>query len=170
MSTAVIAIVDRGERQAIAVAFLVCMSAYGVVLLAQRRTRSGQDINYEMSTDENAKLPTTIPLQLMHGGLAQVWLIDEASVRFRLEELPTATTIRDSRLPRDLQERMGTQPLSTSTQAPKTVSWSGITPSPSHFMQIGHSLWALVFGYFGGHFGRCVYARRLREQGGDAAN
>jgi hypothetical protein len=34
----------------------------------------------------------------------------------------------------------------------------------SDIMRIGHSLWALILGYIGGHFARNIYARRCERE------
>jgi len=172
MAAAVTALLDRGPRQIFALGFATWMLMYGGVLLAQRRTEAIGDgshtVNPEMYAERSASLPTTIPLQALYTRINQIWLVDpDTGTRFRLEELPQGTSVRDASLPDDLIARMGTAPLNSSATPPRRVIRSEVTPDARQFMQVGHLLWALLLGYIGGHFAKFVYVRRMREQKSD---
>lgn len=168
MASTVTMVVDRGRRQAFAGGFALCAGIYCLMLLAhgtlQNRPNSSSIANAELDADRRAKLPTTKSLQAIYSSICQRWFVDgQTGRRFRLEELPPNTPILMANLGDDLRARMGTVSLPSSTSPPNQVQWSGVTPDSKDFMMIGHSLWAILFGYLGGHFACYVYWRRLND-------
>jgi hypothetical protein len=168
MASAVVMVVDRGPRQAFACGFAISAVIYCLTLLAhgtlQNLPNSSAVANAELDADRRAELPTTNALQAVYSSICQRWFVDGMTGRrFRLEELPPNTPILMASLSDELRKRMGTIPLPSSTSPPNQAQWSGVTPDSKDFMMIGHSLWAILFGYLGGHFACYVYWRRLRE-------
>jgi hypothetical protein len=149
IALAVIAIVDRDRRQAWALGFVIGAGIYLALVFSMRVTGDNTGIvrtyNAELNPDEGW-LPTTLAVRPIYDALHDHWYID-----------PSGTRIRQSDVPPAFQGGSRNSPSSG-------YGYAGEFPNRKHFMLIVHCLWALLFGYAGGHYARWVYYRRLREQ------
>jgi hypothetical protein len=145
LAASIVAIIDRGPRQAYAIGFAACVIGYAPLFM----------LGNEMDPF-TGELPTSRMLQPVFLAVrVQTYL----NVRTREELL-------ESQLPDDaLIEGKSAFP---NYRPPNSVGTyfvrSSSLPDLQHFMPIGHCLWVLLLGYAGGHFARWVYFRRLREQ------
>ncbi len=149
ITLAVIAMVDRERRQAWALGFVAGAGIYLALVFSMRVTGDNTGImrtfNAELNPDAGW-LPTTLAVRPIYNSLHDHWYIDPSGTRIRQSDVPPAA-------------------LQTATGAPGGgYSYAGEQPNRKHFMLIVHCLWALLFGYAGGHFARWVYFRRMREQ------
>jgi hypothetical protein len=144
--TAIEAFVDRGARQAFAIGMLVTLSVYASLIAYGRRdTDRGSEGDFSLY----GQLPTSRLLRLVHQGIATHRYVNARTG----EELP------DFDPETDRAAQGGRRYSSPGGIVAQRVD----TPPPDEFMKIGHSWWALVFGYIGGRFGRFVYLRRMKE-------
>ncbi|MBA3483191.1 MAG: hypothetical protein H0T51_15390 [Pirellulales bacterium] len=95
-------------------------------------------------------LPTTLAVRPVYNALREDWYADPSGTRLRRSDLPPAVL------------QAGTGRLGGG------FSYLGEFPDGQSFMMIAHCLWAMLFGYAGGHFARWVYFRRLREHNATA--
>jgi len=164
IAAAIVALIDRGSRQSIAMGFILAGVVYGGLLSSQ--ASDGDQNRAVVRNPEfdpyDGKLPTTRIMRPLFEAVSVDWYLDRATgKRINEYQLPPGATI----------DRyadwggMGGGGGGMRAQAPKTgFGYAGQTPDREHFMPIAHCLWALLFGYAGGHFARWVYFRRLREQ------
>lgn len=135
---AIVAVVDRGARQAFAIGFALSMALYGLIFLyGSARATDGR--NLELNP-QAGRLPTSRLLEPVYKALVEVRWID----------LRTG------------QEVPGHDPTSASAAGASFVT-ADERPERGAFMRIGHCWWALLLGYLGGWFARWVYLQRNRE-------
>ncbi|MAT70769.1 MAG: hypothetical protein CMJ58_14740 [Planctomycetaceae bacterium] len=142
----VVAMVDRGRRQSVAIGFVACVLGYGGVLqFAQEWT-----------------VPTT-PLL--------AWYYDAVTQPLYRSVDGAQSDVPESDLPDDAvfyESLIGTR--APSTPPPKnSYVRTGSTPDIQTFRLIGHWWCSLALGYMGGQFAQYVYARRQRDAVVDAA-
>lgn len=113
----ILALVDRGPRQASAIGFAASAIVYGMLVLG------GEDDREIMRDAVNTQLPSTLVLKGVY------------NLQFGLEELTMSTASYDRSYKRG--------------QA---------------YLPIGHSLFAILFGYAGGRFAAMVYSRRAEKK------
>ena len=188
MASAVVALFDRGRRQARAIAFALFAAAYGLIVHSSQETISrGNNTttqNAELDAYQEAKLPTTRLLQPLYGAVARkMW-----------RNTSTDEIVRESAVPESDREAFenssgygrggftgtyggvavgygggrggyGRGGRGDGAPAPAYLPWGNL-PLPGHFMLVGHCLWALLLGYLGAKFAGHVYARRIRETAG----
>jgi hypothetical protein len=157
-ASAIVAINDRGRRQAFAIGFVIAFAIYMGLLYSMRqyggRSAIQATVNAEFDPEIGA-LPTTQLLRPLFEAIVEVWYVELATgKRLRQSELGSGAKTGFSR--------------SGGMNTPSAYSVGQIEPQREPFMIIGHCLWALLFGYAGGHFARWVYFRRLREQNATA--
>jgi len=141
--------IDRGLRQAFAIGFAVAMLGYLFVVLNGQKSVQGLSKNVEMDMDEG-RLPTSLVLRYIYTGINTSGNYD----------FVTGELIPDS----EMGNIKPTGPYGAmQTATGHAVRWEERPPS-TNFMPTGHLWWSLLFGYIGGHFGRFVYIRRIREQ------
>jgi hypothetical protein len=141
----ILAIVDRGERQAFAIGFVVAMLGYGLVLQSiPKESTFGSQGHQEFNPDVG-RLPTTLLLRPIYHLIADIKLIDFSTGK------PVANAA--AQVGGGLGGGgMGSANYSMSESPPREV-----------FMKIGHAWWAILLGVCGGLFARWVYRRRTRE-------
>lgn len=141
----ILAIVDRGERQAFAIGFVVAMVGYGLVLQAiPKESTFGSQGRQEFNPDIG-RMPTTLLLRPIYHLIADIKLIDLSTGK------PVAVTA--AQVGGGMAGGgMGSANYSMSESPPREV-----------FMKIGHAWWAILLGVCGGLFARWVYRRRTRE-------
>jgi len=148
----IVAVVDRGTRQAFAIGFALIMAAYGLVLMTGQRISgfSGNITSKNIEFDQwEGRLPTTRLLRYVHASIDKSQYVDaKTGKEIAHFSPPWAVTP---------QTRAG------GTFGGKTFSFIEI-PSRDVFMPIGHCWWALILGYAGSHFAKYVYWRRLRDE------
>ncbi len=134
---AIIAFVDRGSRQAYAIGFTLSAIIYAATVLVAHAGSGGELDPY------SGFLPTTKLLAPAFTLVAQRTWIDLATGKEVPNYIPPKASAGGG-----MGGGMGTS--------------VGLRESLDRraFMTVGHVLWALVFGYVGGCFGRWTYARR----------
>jgi hypothetical protein len=137
MAMAVMAVVDRGPRQAFAIGFVICALVYGTVVFASRATEF---------QPHAGRLPTSQLLTPLYEAIVKRTWIDGISGK----ELPNYQPEGSGDSAVVAANRLG-------------ISLSAESPGRITFMSVGHILWALVFSYAGGKFGQFTYSRRVRE-------
>jgi hypothetical protein len=145
IAAAVIALIDRDARQALAIGFVTAAAIYMTLIFCMRVTgdNRGNVRSYNAELDpEEGSFPTTLSLRPLFVSIQEHWYID-----------PSGTPIRRSQLP----------PAVIANPNNGGYVYDQERPNRQHFMLIGHCLWALLFGYVAAKFARWVYARRLRE-------
>jgi hypothetical protein len=147
IATAVIALIDRGPRQALAIGFVMAVGIYMTLIFCMRVTGytsagSVRTDNAELDPEEGS-FPTTLALRPLFVSIQERWYID-----------PSGTPIPRSQLP---------PAVIASPNNGGGYVYDQERPNRQHFMLIGHCLWALLFGYAAAKFARWVYGRRLRE-------
>jgi hypothetical protein len=154
MAAAIIALVDRGPRQASATGFVVAVCIYVALL----NGRSSEFDPYE------GTLPTSQLLRPLYAVMSNTWYIDQASgKRVASSDLPPESIIVTSVSGGDAAFAAGVGGgMLVRGQRTGYVQWE--TVSRAHFMRIAHLLWAILFGYVAAKFARWVYAHRLRER------
>jgi predicted PurR-regulated permease PerM len=135
MWAAVIAVIDRGPRQAFAIGMVILMVIYGVLVVNGAVGRS-QGGNREMNP-ASGRLPTTKLVEFL-------FPITESVQWF------------EQRTDRVLPNFDPAKPPPGFVAYRRTIS----SPEPANLMAIAHCWWALLLGYFGGRFARVVYLRR----------
>jgi hypothetical protein len=132
MIATVVALVDRGRRQAIASGCAACLAIYLAMLS-------------HTATSARGNWATDMLLERLNAAMmTQTWI------------------------ERGTGQEVAYDPQWKVVGLPLNVGGSQ-SPSHSHFMAVGHMLWALVFGYLGSRFAAWIYARRLHEQGSTPA-
>jgi hypothetical protein len=147
----IIAVVDRGPRQAFATGVALTMIAYGLILITGQRTsgNSGNVYSRNIEFDQWAgRLPTTRLLRYVHTAVQRSEWIDSNTLKVIPNYDPNNPVI----------PKMGGGGF-----FPGGGAQHREIPPREIFMPIGHCWWALILGYCGGQFGRFVYARRMRE-------
>jgi hypothetical protein len=146
MASVVVALVDRGPRQAFAIGFAVCAAIYGGMVASSRWFYAGgmgavtPIVNREM--DPNAGiLPTTQLLGVYYRAVVEEWYKD----------FTTGQTWKGRSTPPQAQNSSRTGLISRQ-------------PPPEEFMPVGHCLWMLLLAYAGGYFAMYVNARRWRDE------
>jgi predicted PurR-regulated permease PerM len=135
MWAAVIAVVDRGSRQAFAIGMVILMVIYGVLVVNGAAGRS-QGGNREMNPS-SGRLPTTRIVKYLFPITESVQWFDRRT---------------DQLLP-------NFDPAKAQPGAAGYVQRIS-SPEPANLMPISHCWWALLLGYIGGRFARVVYLRR----------
>lgn len=130
----IVAVVDRGARQAFAIGFAMSVVLYGVVLANTPRANDGPSLELNPYT---GTLPTSRLLLPLFENVAVTRWIDFRTGQEILDYDPQAAG--QSNQFASLDQR----------------------PEQAVFMRIGHCWWALLLGYLGGWFARFVYLRRL---------
>jgi hypothetical protein len=138
MAGAIVAIIDRGPRQAFAIGMVLTMVIYAV--LVRNGVYGERGINRELDADEG-RLPTTwVASYFYKPVITHRWFDDRTGI-----ELVNYDPNNPPPGVRFVNRRTNTVPAS------------------SLFFQIIHSWWALLLGYVGGHIARLVYVRRANE-------
>jgi hypothetical protein len=147
----IIAIVDRGFRQAFAIGFVLASLVYALALATGITTGQFGDAhfkNIEMDQWEG-RLPTTGALRLLHSGLSRSGYFDA----------------NGKRLPNFNPQIAAGWAGGGGGMAPGFAGPSYVEiPPREKFMPIGHCWWAMLLGYAGGLFALYVHRRRLRSE------
>lgn len=171
MAMLVVALVDRGPRQAFAIGFVACAAIYAGLVLSGRETTgvSGMTRTQNRELDPyDGRLPTT---RLMRG-------VFEMTSQNLYQNVDTGERLLHSQMPGDYEMDRSPQfggggfSVDVAIEAGESAAAAGGLPrfrllgefpQRAHFFQIAHLLWGLLLGYAGGQFARFVYARRMRE-------
>jgi len=161
MAQAITALVDRGPRQAFALGFVACLASYLSIFWMETEIHPYQ-----------ARFPTSRLLRTAFESVRERLYIDESTGdEVTQSNLPPLASIDEDTswtiVPAPGQGGgMWQQPTPRRYGGTVGVNFRriGDRPPREQFMPLGHLLWALAFGYIGGHFGRYVYSRRMREQ------
>ena len=139
--TIILAVVDRGNRQAFAIGFALSMVLYAIALLLIGPLSGFGDNASREFNPATGQLLTSRLLRPLFESIAEVHSID-----FRTGQV----------VPNSDPNTSGSGPGS------QFISRSEI-PDRGTFMVIGHSWWALLLGLCGGWFAKWVYSRRLQD-------
>jgi hypothetical protein len=142
----IVAVVDRGPRQAFAAGFMVSMAAYAISLFSIPTISQQRDHNPEFNP-AIGRLPTTRLLSPLYEAIAETRWVD----------LRTG------------QEAIGYDPRTQGAAPGSQWITAAQLPQREVFMTIGHVWWAMLLGLCGGWFAQWVYLRRMREKGPLAA-
>jgi hypothetical protein len=147
----IIAVVDRGPRQAFAISVALTMVAYGLILITGQRT-SGNSGNVHSRNVEfdhwEGRLPTTRLLRYVH----------MAVQRSEWYHSNTGVLIPNYDPNNPVIPKMGGGGF-----FPRGGALYREIPPREIFMPIGHCWWALMLGYAGGLFAGFVYRRRVSK-------
>lgn len=134
MWATVVAVIDRGPRQAFALGMVLLMVIYGMLFINGPHISEG---NLELDL-QYGRLPTSRVVKYL---------------------FPPTETIewRDARTGQTLPNYDPAKPP-PGTRAFRRTSR---TPDPPTLMAISHCWWALLLGYIGGRFARVLYLRRI---------
>jgi hypothetical protein len=148
----VMAVVDRGERQAFAIGVALVMSSYGVIVLngPVSMVPNGRSQNLELDP-WSGRLPTTMLLRYVHMAVNHSYWVDSSG-----KELPDYDPSQNKGTGLGGGNRFG-GPMYREV------------PPREMFMPIGHMWWAILLGLLGGWFARFVYLRRVRVRDSLAA-
>ncbi|HEX3601816.1 MAG TPA: hypothetical protein VHU84_16800 [Lacipirellulaceae bacterium] len=138
----VVAVIDRGPRQAFAIAFVIVMATYGFAVL---NGHLGNQENNNRELNSSGRLPTTRALVNLHHVVDTGHWIDPFSGN------PVPSPAVDKATGRVIIGSNG-----------RPASYEQIPPL-EEFLFIGHCWAAVLLGYVGGYFGQFVYWRRIRE-------
>jgi hypothetical protein len=147
----IVAIVDRGPRQAFALGMAVIILGYGLLVANGRQQSNQTTTNVELRAS-SGHLPTTALLRYLFSSISQVEFKDSTGKVISENEAQTTVSAWQAAM----QSGRG------APQMPPLFSEQH--PAEEIFTPIGHFWWALLFGYLGGQFARFTYARRIREQ------
>lgn len=140
MAITIIALIDRGQGQAIAIGFLVPALTYtGTVLVCGK----GELDPYE------GRLPTSLALQPLFAAFVEHTWFDLLTGKELAENDPAVK-----------QHLSGGGGGGGFAGRPVGASES---PDRTTFMSLGHCLFAMLFGYVGAKFGGLVFRRRASE-------
>jgi predicted PurR-regulated permease PerM len=135
----VVAAIDRGPRQAFAIAFVLVMSTYVVIVLNTPSPVFNQSQPASKEFDQwEGRLPTTRLMRYVHQVLDRSEWIDGSTGKV---------------VPSPTQAQIAAGGFSPG------VAYREMPPR-EQFMPIAHVWWGMLFGYLGGRFGRMVYVRR----------
>jgi hypothetical protein len=134
MWAAVVAVIDRGPRQAFAIGMVILMVIYGVLLISAPRRSAGNNIELDL---ERGRLPTSRAVKYLFPPTETVEWVNRRNGQVLPNYDPTNP-------PPGIQ---------TFTQTRRA-------PDPATLMAVAHCWWALLLGYIGGRFARVVYLRR----------
>jgi hypothetical protein len=138
---AVVAVIDRGPRQAYAIAFVLAMSAYGFVVL---NGHLGDQEKNNREFNSSGRLPTTRALVNLHHMVDTGHWIDP----FSGNPVPAPA--------------VGNASGRVIISAGRPATYDQIPPL-EEFLFIGHCWAAVLLGYVGGYLGLFVYWRRMHE-------
>jgi hypothetical protein len=163
MTQLIVALADRGHRQAFALGFVACAVTYLSIFFVETEIHPYQ-----------GRFPTTRLLRIFFESVRERLYVDESSGDRVLHSdiPPAARIIEDNSWTIISPPSQGGSVIAEMNSRPRGMSGSagvvfrriGDFPDRRQFMPTGHLLWALLFGYIGGHFGRRVYRRRVLEQ------
>ncbi|MEX0610747.1 MAG: hypothetical protein WD229_01395 [Pirellulales bacterium] len=142
----IIAAVDRGPRQAFAIGFALVGASYGYLVINSSMGEQSNS-NPEFS-NSSGRLPSTRLMGYIYRAVEDGRYYDVMTGL----ELPNYDPSQNPN-----RGAGGFAPGAT------MVGFRDVPPREI-FMRIGHSWWALILGYAGGHFARFVYWRRVREE------
>jgi hypothetical protein len=130
-AAAIVAIVDRGQRQAFAIGFAIVLAGYHLLL-----------INGEFMP--GARAPTTMSLTLLHESINQNrWINSDTG-----EELP------------NFDHKETPQRIRVVNGRGIPIEQFVEHPPRKQLMQIGHAWWSMLLAYAGGRFASFVFSRR----------
>lgn len=156
----VVAVADRGPRQAFAIAYLLIGAGYGFVAIslphADENDRDSEAPEFEVF---RGRLPTTRLLQyVFRRSRTDVWV-----------DTSTGKVIPGFDRDNPIIPVKGTDPMigvdkqGNAIFPAKSYAERAEIPPRSNFMLLGHTWWATLFGYIGGHVARFLYLRRTGE-------
>jgi hypothetical protein len=143
----IVAVLDRGARQASAAGFVITLAIYTAAIIAEDK---GDPANGRFLTSELT---------------ARLYGLVKETVYFDVKlEIGDRVELRGEQLPpgsRILRPGQGYDPATTTVgQLFAEVQ----RPHRSYFTAVAHCLWAVAVGYVSAKFARWVYIRRAREQ------
>jgi hypothetical protein len=141
----IVAVLDRGARQASAAGFIVALLIYAAAVIAE-----------EKGDPANGRLVTSELTSRLYGLFEETVYFDvkldiQDRVELRREQLPPGSRI--------LRPGQGYDPATTSVGQ---LFVDVRRPQQSYFDGVAHSIWALLIGYMANKFAKCVYVRRVR--------
>lgn len=154
----IVAVAERGVRQAGAAGGLIVMVAYAV-LWTQQPVATLED-TWDQATgidpvlSDDGFLPTSRVLYKLWHSVSGTYIIEMETGRVVKKRSP--------KYPNHLGGAIA------NSQIPP--NWSGGTliskglPVPEHFLAVGHCLWAILLGYLGGKFAVWIFTRRIARE------
>ena len=159
MLSTVVAVIDRGHRQALAIGFALCVAVYGVLFWSSTRADQG---NRELDPHEG-RLPTTKLLKPLFTALVSGVYIDSSTGKI-IPNYNSANTVYSLRGGLSLGGGGGGFGGGVAPAGFPMGVYYLETPPREKFMAIGHLLWALLLGYTGARLAGWIYARRQQER------
>ena len=136
----VVAGVDRGPRQAFAIAFVLVTTMYGLMVLNMPRAYPHPEQTWSLEFDQwEGRLPTTRLMRYVHRLVDRSQWVDNSG-----------------KVIASFDPKQPTPPASPGAGLREI-------PPRQQFMPIAHLWWGLLFGYIGGHFARFIYLRRTKD-------
>jgi hypothetical protein len=137
MSAAVVAVIDRGPRQAFAIGMVLTMVIYATLV---RNGVAGERGENRELDPRRGRLPTTRAARYIYRSTtSERWFDDQGN------------------------ELTDFDPTNPPPGVRRVTRRGNTSPSRELFMQVVHCWWALFLGFLGGLFARFVYVRRTSE-------
>jgi hypothetical protein len=147
----IVAVVDRGSRQAFAIGFSLVAVGYTALLIGSLQ----KDAEYNFSS---GRMPTTLLLRNMYFSLRTPKWTDPNTLEpmSNDEALAQRSLLGANSGGRRGSSLLGANPGGPRGNGPYLVNY----PKESAFMPLGQCWWTLALAYVGGRFARHVYVRR----------
>ncbi|MEX2316062.1 MAG: hypothetical protein WD669_02850 [Pirellulales bacterium] len=159
LTAVLVAILDRGPRQAFAIGCAIAMLGYGLLVANGTKVAKGPGgslVNFQLDINNGGilqQLPTTALLRYAYAGIQRTRWVDQTTGK----EV-TGYDYAKFQAAQAAAQNPGTSPVAAQTIFPQ--DW----PPSDSFTLIGHYWWGFLFGFLGGHIARFVYLRRMKEQ------
>ncbi|MFO0792032.1 MAG: hypothetical protein U0805_21430 [Pirellulales bacterium] len=165
IAAVITSLIDRGPARAFAIGYAIAMLGYllGVVNMHKLAT-TATNANIEFDLHQG-RLPTSLLLRSLWYGCARENYFDATTGKpIPKSEAANLMVIAQWNGGGFVGGGGGIYGGAPSVPAGKRAALSDTRPAPESFMAVGHLWWAILFGYVGGHFGRFVYLRRIKDE------
>ena len=164
LAFAIAALIDREARQAFAIGFATSTAAYGAIVWMFPSSPmlppyASPAIQYY---DSGVSLPTTLALRWAYGQMSTTYSIDPATGEIIAPydaADPPPTVPAPPMVAYSVPPSPMLPPVATPPSTFGSATYTEKRPRPSHFMAVGHCLWALLIAYVGGKFATALYRR-----------
>ena len=156
MGAAVVAVVDRGRRQAAAIGLALCLAIYGIVFWSSPRESNGRQ-SRELDPYD-AQLPTSKALYPLFTVMVHGTYRDSAGNEIKDYDPNQAATMGMG------SGMFGGGGMGGGMGGMGGGAYYHEVPERSQFMGVGHLLWALLLGCLGSRLAVWSYDRRAKAE------